>query len=154
MNDEKKIESTFLSKTERLLVPCLFVFGAIVGSRGFYWIVNGDAAKNDSPFYRTLDNVFPLWVWGIPFVIAGLMFFLASVFVVSLNTKKTFDIFLTIGSLISAISFTLLALASAGDGNAVNWLTPTQNTIFAVGFYILTLTGVSFLWRSIKTKRN
>lgn len=154
MNDEKKIESTFLSKTERLLVPCLFVFGSIVGSRGFYWIVNGDAARNDSPFYRTLDNVFPLWVWGIPFVIAGLMFFLASVFVVSLNTKKTFDIFLTIGSLISAISFTLLALASTGDGNAVNWLTPTQNTIFAVGFYILTLTGVSFLWRSIKTKRN
>lgn len=141
-----------LSKAEKISMALLIIVGLIVGIRGVYWITNYNTAIHESPFYETLDRVAPLYVWGAPFLIGGIFLIVASMHIINQSTRKAFDIYLTIGGIISGFSFLMIAMASAS--NALSWMTPAQNVCFAVGFFTLSLLGIESLWKNKETKKN
>lgn len=142
-------DNNYLGKTEKMSMILLTVFGIIISSRGVYWITNYSSAVHESPFYETLDRVAPLYVWGAPFLIGGILLMVASINIISQNTRRVFDILLVAGGFISGLSFLIISMASMAS--SFNWMTPVQNLCFAIGLFSLTWIGLDSLW---KNKRN
>lgn len=145
-------EDNSLSKTEKISMIFLIISSLISSARGIYWIVNYNRAVHESPFYEALDRVAPLFVWGAPFLIGGILLILAGFNIVSQKVKRVFDVLLIAGGLVSGFSF--LLIASASWSSALNWLTPVQNVCFSVGFFSLSWIGIDSLWKNKKTKKN
>lgn len=141
-----------LTNTEKISVTLLIIIGLVVSTRGIYWITNYQAAVHESVFYEALDKVAPLYVWGAPFLIGGILIIIASLLILNQSAKKLFDIIITIGGTISGFSFLLIAMASMS--NSLNWLTPALNTIFTVGFFTLSWIGIISLWKNRQAKKN
>jgi hypothetical protein len=142
-------DNNYLAKTEKISMILLTVFGIIISSRGVYWITNYSSAMHESPFYETLDRVAPLYIWGAPFLIGGILLMIASINIISQNTRRVFDVLLVVGGFISGLSFLIISMASMAS--AFNWMTPVQNLCFAIGLFSLTWIGLDSLW---KNKRN
>lgn len=142
-------DNNYLGKTEKMSMILLTVFGIIISSRGVYWITNYSNAVHESPFYETLDRVAPLYVWGAPFLIGGILLMVASINIISQNTRRVFDVLLVAGGFISGLSFLIISMASMAS--SFNWMTPVQNLCFAIGLFSLTWIGLDSLW---KNKRN
>lgn len=130
----------------------LIIVGLMPSIRGTYWITNYNTAVHESPFYETLDSVAPLYIWGIPFLLGGIFLILASMHIVNQSTRKAFDIHIIFGGTISGLSFTLISMAAIN--NSLNWLTPSQNICFAVGFFTLSIIGIGSLWKNRTVKKN
>lgn len=141
-----------LTKTERISMTLLIIIGLIIATRGVYWITNYSTAVNESPFYQTLDSVAPLYIWGAPFLIGGSFLIIASFNIINQRTRKVFDIYLTIGGLVSGLSFFIISMASIS--NALNWMTPVQNICFSVGCFSLMIIGIASLWTNRKHNKN
>ena len=141
-----------LSKAEKISMTLLIILGLISSIRGVYWVTNYSTAVHESPFYEALDKVAPLYVWGVPFLLGGIFLILASTHIINQSTKKAFDVYIIIGGTISGLSFTLIAMA--GINNSLNWLTPSQNVCFAVGFFTLSIIGIDSLWKNRIIKKN
>lgn len=142
-------DNNYLGKTEKMSMILLTVFGIIISSRGVYWITNYSNAVHESPFYETLDRVAPLYIWGAPFLIGGILLMVASINIISQNTRRVFDVLLVAGGFISGLSFLIISMASMAS--SFNWMTPVQNLCFAIGLFSLTWIGLDSLW---KNKRN
>lgn len=141
-----------LTKAEQISMTLLIILGLIVGVRGAYWVTNYKFAVHESPFYEALDQVAPLYIWGVPFLIGGIFLIIASTRIINQSTKKAFDIYITIGGTISGFSFLIIAMASIN--NSLNWMTPAQNVCFAVGFFTLSIIGIGSLWKNRTIKKN
>lgn len=144
------MKDTIFSESEKLSTVLLIIIGLIPTTRGVYWITNSSIAINESPLYQKLHSIAPLYVWGLPFLFGGLLLIIASIFIISLKTKKHYDILLVIGGFLCGSSFIIIAMASAT--NNLNWLTPVHNTCFSIGFFAITWIGISSLWNQKKKK--
>lgn len=132
------------SVSEKLSTILLIILGLLPASRGVYWITNSEIAVNDSPLYMKLDSLAPLFVWGIPLLIGGILLILSSVFTVTPKTQNYYHIFLAIGGFLCGIFSIIIAAASVE--NNLNWITPAHNTFLSIGFFTITWIGISSLW--------
>ena len=119
---------------DRITTVSFLSLGLFVGIRGFYWTLRQDAVISESDFYSALNEVMPIWLWGILLLIFGAFLMLASFFYGRMSVNKLSLYFVLIGGTGSAIIHFLMA--SAALYNAINWLTPAQFVIMTglIGF--------------------
>ena len=109
---------------DRLATLSLFGLGVFVDIRGVYWLISPEKVINESDFYRALNEVMPVWIWGLLLLVFGTCLILSSLFFGKRSVKNTSNYFMLIGGLGSAIIHFLMSSASVY--NALNWLTPAQ----------------------------
>lgn len=110
--------------SHKLATLSLFGLGAFVDIRGFYWAVRQDKVLKESEFYQTLQEVMPIWIWGVLLLVFGTSLMLASLFFGKRSVNNISNYFMLVGGVGSAIIHFLMA--SAGVYNSINWLTPAQ----------------------------
>ena len=109
---------------DRLATLSLFGLGVFVDIRGVYWLISQEKVINESDFYRALNEVMPVWIWGLLLLVFGTCLILSSLFFGKRSVKNTSSYFMLIGGLGSTIIHFLMS--SAAVYNALNWLTPAQ----------------------------
>ena len=109
---------------DRLATLSLFGLGVFVDVRGLYWFVSPENVIKESAFYQALNDVMPVWIWGLLLLIFGTCLILSSLLFGKRSVNNTSNYFMLIGGTGSAIIHFLMA--SAGIYNSLNWLTPAQ----------------------------
>ena len=112
---------------DKLATLSLFGLGVFVDVRGLYWFVSPENVTKESAFYQALNDVMPIWIWGLLLLAFGTCLILSSLFFGKRSVNNTSDYFMLIGGLGSAIIHFLMS--SAAVYNALNWLTPAQMLI-------------------------
>ena len=112
---------------DRLATLSLFGLGVFVDIRGLYWFVSPENVTKESAFYQALNDVMPIWIWGLLLLAFGTCLILSSLFFGKRSVNNISDHFMLIGGLGSAIIHFLMS--SAAVYNALNWLTPAQMLI-------------------------
>ena len=109
---------------DKLATLSLFGLGTFVDVRGLSWFTSPESVIKESAFYQALNDVMPIWIWGLLLLTFGTCLILSSLFLGKRSVKNTSDYFMLIGGLGSAIIHFLMSSASVY--NALNWLTPAQ----------------------------
>ncbi|MEN3090698.1 MAG: hypothetical protein ABC378_12930 [Staphylococcus pseudoxylosus] len=109
---------------QKLATISLFGLGVFVDIRGFFWVVRQEEVLNDSEFYVSLNNLMPIWLWGIIILFFGTCLILSSLSFGKRSINNISNYFMLIGGTGSAIIHFLMA--SASIYNSINWLTPAQ----------------------------
>ena len=109
---------------DRLATLSLFGLGVFVDIRGVYWLISPEKVINESDFYRALNEVMPVWIWGLLLLVFGTCLILSSLFFGKRSVNNTSNYFMLVGGVGSAIIHFLMSSASVY--NALNWLTPAQ----------------------------
>ncbi|WP_204190619.1 MULTISPECIES: hypothetical protein [unclassified Staphylococcus] len=112
---------------DRLATLSLFGLGLFVDARGLYWFVSPENVIKESAFYQALNDVMPIWIWGLLLLVFGTCLILSSLFFGKRSVNNISDHFMLIGGLGSAIIHFLMS--SAAVYNALNLLTPAQMII-------------------------
>ena len=112
---------------DKLATLSLFGLGVFVDVRGLYWFVSPENVTKESAFYQALNDVMPIWIWGLLLLAFGTCLILSSLFFGKRSVNNISDHFMLIGGLGSAIIHFLMS--SAAVYNALNWLTPAQMLI-------------------------
>ncbi|WP_145232894.1 hypothetical protein [Staphylococcus arlettae] len=109
---------------DKLATLSLFGLGVFVDIRGVYWLISQEKVINESDFYRALNEVMPIWIWGLLLLVFGTCLILSSLLFGERSINNCSSHFMLIGGLGSAIIHFLMS--SAAVYNALNWLTPAQ----------------------------
>ena len=109
---------------DKLATLSLFGLGVFVDIRGVYWLISQQKVINESDFYRALNEVMPIWIWGLLLLVFGTCLILSSLFFGKRSVNNASNYFMLIGGLGSSIIHFLMSSASVY--NAINWLTPAQ----------------------------
>ncbi|WP_145461538.1 hypothetical protein [Staphylococcus saprophyticus] len=109
---------------DKLATLSLFGLGVLVDIRGLYWSISPERVIEESDFYRALNEVMPIWIWGLILLIFGTCLILSSLFFGKRSVNNVSNYFMLIGGLGSFIIHFLMSSASVY--NAINWLTPAQ----------------------------
>ena len=112
---------------DKLATLSLFGLGVFVDIRGLYWFISPENVIEESAFYQALNDVMPIWIWGLLLLAFGTCLILSSLFFGKRSVNNISDHFMLIGGLGSAIIHFLMS--SAAVYNALNWLTPAQMLI-------------------------
>ena len=109
---------------DKLATLSLFGLGVFVDIRGLYWFVSPENVIKESAFYQALNDVMPIWIWGLLLLVFGTCLILSSLLFGKRSINNCSNHFMLIGGLGSAIIHFLMS--SAAVYNALNWLTPAQ----------------------------
>ena len=109
---------------DKLATLSLFGLGVFVDIRGLYWFVSPENVIKESAFYQALNDVMPIWIWGLFLLVFGTCLILSSILFGKRSINNYSSYFMLIGGLGSAIIHFLMSSASVY--NALNWLTPAQ----------------------------
>ncbi len=109
---------------DKLATLSLIGLGVFVDIRGFYWFISPERVIEESAFYQALNDVMPIWIWGLLLLVFGTCLILSSLFFGKRSVNNTSDYFMLIGGLGSSIIHFLMS--SAAVYNALNWITPAQ----------------------------
>lgn len=109
---------------DKLATLSLFGLGVFVDIRGVYWLISQEKVINESDFYRALNEVMPIWIWGLLLLLFGTCLILSSLFFGKRSVNNISNHFMLVGGVGSAIIHFLMSSASVY--NAINWITPAQ----------------------------
>ena len=109
---------------DKLATLSLIGLGVFVDIRGFYWFISPERVIEESAFYQALNDVMPIWIWGLLLLVFGTCLILSSLFFGKRSVNNISDYFMLIGGLGSSIIHFLMS--SAAVYNALNWITPAQ----------------------------
>lgn len=109
---------------DKLATLSLIGLGVFVDIRGFYWFISPERVIEESAFYQALNDVMPIWIWGLLLLIFGTCLILSSLFFGKRSVNNVSNYFMLIGGLGSSIIHFLMS--SAAVYNALNWITPAQ----------------------------
>lgn len=109
---------------DKLATLSLIGLGVFVDVRGLYWFTSPERVIEESAFYQALNDVMPIWIWGLLLLVFGTCLILSSLFFGKRSVNNTSDYFMLIGGLGSSIIHFLMS--SAAVYNALNWITPAQ----------------------------
>ncbi|MGV3143162.1 hypothetical protein NKW85_09870 [Staphylococcus simulans] len=126
-----------LTLSEMIASTLLFGTGLFTFWRGFFWAIAQGSVLGDSPFYRELHNLLPIWIWGVLFLFSGILLMCSSYLLPKQNNKSYW--FITIGSFISFIMYFIITSASVY--NAINWLSPIQFATLSGIYLVMTFFG-------------
>src|SRR5699024_10706304 len=124
---------------DRLATLSLFGLGVFVDIRGLYWFVSPENVTKESAFYQALNDVMPIWIWGLLLLVFGTCLILSSLFFGKRSVNNTSNYFMLIGGLGSAIIHFLMS--SAAVYNGLNWLTPAQMIMITAWLGLVGLSG-------------
>lgn len=144
MKKEKKYGLTI---DEKILILFFMFMGLYELSRAFYWLSDSNLVKYDSGLYFTLAEIFPLYVWAVPFLVSGILLIMAGFYSVK-KDSKTFYITLMTGSFFATLGHAILTMASINNGISV--LTPLQNFALTMLFLSILVVGGDSLWKRMK----
>lgn len=121
------------------LVRMFFLFHALLhGTTGLYLLLMEDV-KYESPTYRMMSSLIPLELWGSFFLIASILYVVAS-----FQEGRSKYWYMLIAGLIGTITFGLYAMASAELTS--NIMISTRYSIIASFNAVIALVGVLSLW--------
>ena len=60
-----------LTLSEIIASILLFGTGLFTFERGIFWFVEQESVLGDSAFYLQLHQLFPIWLWGVLFMMSG-----------------------------------------------------------------------------------
>lgn len=126
-----------LTFAEMIASTLLFGMGIFTFWRGLFWTVEQSSVLDDSAFYRELHELMPIWIWGILFMVSGIMLIFSSYLLPKKN--KTSYWFITIGALISFVMYFIITSASVYNG--LNWLSPVQFATLSGVYLVVTFFG-------------
>ncbi|MHD0382802.1 hypothetical protein ACY2C9_07665 [Staphylococcus simulans] len=109
---------------ESLAFVMIAGFAIFTFMRGLFWFVEDDEVIADSEFYSALNDVMPIWIWGLLLMIVAIILFAAAWLIPRYRLTNTCQIFLIVGGIGASIIYFLMA--SASIYNAINWLTWAQ----------------------------
>ncbi|MDK7115683.1 hypothetical protein QP401_11360 [Staphylococcus pettenkoferi] len=109
---------------DKLATLSLIGLGVFVDIRGFYWFISPERVIEESAFYQALNDVMPIWIWGLLLLVFGTCLILSSLFFGKRSVNNISNYFMLIGGLGSSIIHFLMS--SAAVYNAINWITPAQ----------------------------
>ena len=109
---------------DKLATLSLIGLGVFVDIRGFYWFISPERVIEESAFYQALNDVMPIWIWGLLLLIFGTCLVFSSLFFGKRSVNNVSNYFMLIGGLGSSIIHFLMS--SAAVYNALNWITPAQ----------------------------
>lgn len=143
----KKEKNYGLTIDERILILFFMFMGLYELSRAFYWLSNSNLVKYDSGLYFTLAEIFPLYIWAVPFLVSGILLIMAGFYSVKKSSKKFYIILMT-GSFFATLGHAILTMASINNGISV--LTPLQNFTLTMLFLSILVVGGDSLWKRKK----
>lgn len=124
-----------LDTKEILLIAQSLLLGSTILGRSVLWFTSPETILKDSPFYLALNEIMPIWLWGLIIMVTGFLYTMSALFVTSMEENSKYYFFIFVGGLTSSIFY--FVMTSAGLYNNLNWLTPFN-------FLILTAwTGVT-----------
>ncbi|MCC8990454.1 MAG: hypothetical protein LM516_06760 [Staphylococcus sp.] len=115
-------------------------FGLLMFERGFFWAKEQEDILDDSEFYIALQNIMPIWIWGILGMFFSLMLIIAPFFLPKHQINNTFNYLIMIGGAGNGLFYFLMT--SASIFHAINWLIPLQFSTFAMLNFIICVLGV------------
>lgn len=136
-------ETDFVDKLAFIMISGYSIFTFI---RGLFWFVEDDNILKDSEFYTALNNIFPIWIWGLIIMVASIILFIGAWLIPNVKYSNTCQRFLLIGGISICIIYFLMT--SASMFNAINWLSWAQ-------FAVLTAKSgaIAFIGGTIKYDR-
>nr|WP_313795238.1 hypothetical protein [Staphylococcus warneri] len=114
--------------------------GLLMFERGFFWAKEQEDILDDSEFYIALQNIMPIWIWGILGMFFSLMLIIAPFFLPKHQINNTFNYLIMIGGAGNGLFYFLMT--SASIFHAINWLIPLQFSTFAMLNFIICVLGV------------
>lgn len=111
-----------LSLSEIIASILLFGTGLFTLERGLFWFVEQESVLGDSAFYSELHDLFPIWLWGLLFILSGVLLIMSSYLLPRKSATSYW--FITIGGFVSFVMYFIITSASVYNG--LNWLSPTQ----------------------------
>ncbi|EIS6535454.1 hypothetical protein LN325_002234 [Staphylococcus pseudintermedius] len=118
------------SFSETIAFISIFGLGAFTFVRALFWSYEQDEVINDSEFYTKLNEVMPIWLWGVLLMIASLILMLSVFFLPKQPYNNICNYLLLFGGFSTAIMYFLMT--SASIFNAINWLTWAQFAVLTV----------------------
>ncbi|TDM50009.1 hypothetical protein ETI06_05920 [Macrococcoides goetzii] len=128
-----------LSTPEKLTSASTFTFGLYSFARALFWIMESKTAVNDSPLYKALHQVYPLWIWGSLIMFFSICLIASCFYIPHRLTRTIYDLLVMIGGI--GLSFFYFFLAVAGINNSINWLTPISFLILSAGLGVIGFIG-------------
>lgn len=126
-----------LTLSEIIASILLFGTGLFTFERGLFWFVEQNSVLGDSAFYQELHQLFPIWLWGLLFMIAGVLLIMSSYLLPRRSNSSYW--FLTIGSFVSFLMYFIVTSASVY--NAINWVSPAQFATLSGMCLVMTFFG-------------
>ncbi|EGQ2712167.1 hypothetical protein DWS95_10000 [Staphylococcus pseudintermedius] len=118
------------SFSETIAFISIFGLGAFTFVRALFWSYEQNEVINDSEFYTKLNEVMPIWLWGVLLMIASLILMLSVFFLPKQPYNNVCNYLLMFGGFSTAIMYFLMT--SASIFNAINWLTWAQFAVLTV----------------------
>ncbi|MBZ8174747.1 hypothetical protein [Staphylococcus delphini] len=116
--------------SETIAFVLIFGLGAFTFVRALFWSYEQNEVINDSEFYTKLNEVMPIWLWGVLLMIASLILMLSVFFLPKQPYSNVCNYLLLFGGFSTAIMYFLMT--SASIFNAINWLTWAQFAVLTV----------------------
>ncbi|MEJ7541048.1 hypothetical protein [Staphylococcus intermedius] len=116
--------------SETIAFVLIFGLGAFTFVRALFWSYEQNEVINDSEFYTKLNEVMPIWLWGVLLMIASLILMLSVFFLPKQPYNNVCNYLLLFGGFSTAIMYFLMT--SASIFNAINWLTWAQFAVLTV----------------------
>lgn len=107
-----------------------FAFGICCIVRGSYWILFAEKAQYESELYTAMHKVMPLTIWGIPFVLAGILIILSGIKLPYHQTSISFYRLTAWGYAIACPFYYIFS--TAGFDSGLNLVTPIMNLSFSI----------------------
>ncbi|HEC2193734.1 TPA: hypothetical protein R1939_000358 [Staphylococcus delphini] len=116
--------------SETIAFVLIFGLGAFTFVRALFWSYEQNEVINDSEFYTKLNEVMPIWLWGVLLMIASLILMLSVFFLPKQPYNNVCNYLLMFGGFSTAFMYFLMT--SASIFNAINWLTWAQFAVLTV----------------------
>lgn len=115
-------------------------FSIFTFMRGLFWFVESETIILDSDFYSALNDVMPIWIWGLLLMFVAINLFWAAWLIPRYRLNNTCQILLIIGGTGASIVYFLMV--SASIYNAINWLTWAQFAVLTAKSAGMAVIGV------------
>lgn len=116
--------------SETIAFVLIFGLGAFTFVRALFWSYEQNEVINDSEFYTKLNEVMPIWLWGVLLMIASIILMLSVFFLPKQPYNNVCNYLLMFGGFSTAVMYFLMT--SASIFNAINWLTWAQFAVLTV----------------------
>lgn len=133
-----------LTLAEIIASVMVFCYGFREFLRGFFWIKEQDDVLDDSSFYLALDNILPIWGWGIIVMLAGIVVIISAIFISSADQNSNFSKFILVGGFMSAVLYFLMT--SASIYHSINWLTTVHMGLMSATGFVVSYIGGADLY--------
>ncbi|MDW4263580.1 hypothetical protein QI085_10985, partial [Staphylococcus saprophyticus] len=86
-----------LDTKEILLITQSLLLGSTIFGRGVLWFTSPETILKDSSFYLALNEIMPIWLWGLIIMVTGFLYTMSALFVTSMEENSKYYFFIFVG---------------------------------------------------------